>query len=125
MKTGVYIGRFQPFHEGHKRCVEHILKTNDRCIIFVRDTEKTEKNPLELSKRLAMIRSALNGDERVMVQTLPDPSAELSVYIGRDVGYELIQLDTETEAISATDLRRKLYSDAGKAFDPSAPKRVR
>ena len=38
--------------------------------------------------------------------TISDPGADLSVFIGRDVGYDLIELDAATEAISATDLRK-------------------
>jgi adenylylsulfate kinase len=125
MKTGVYIGRFQPFHEGHKRCVEHILSQNDRCIIMVRDTGKTEKNPFDLKKRYAMIRAVFPDENQVLIQTMEDPGAHVSVYIGRDVGYNLIQLDAQTEAISATDLRKKLYDDAGKAYDIHAPSSVR
>jgi cytidyltransferase-like protein len=125
MKTAMFIGRFQPFHEGHKRCVEKILEENDRCIIMLRDTERTEKNPFELEKRKAMIRAQFPDPERVDIQTIDDPGARLSVYIGRDVGYDLIQLDAQIEAISATDIRKKLYEDAGKGYDPDAPSHVR
>jgi len=125
MKTGVYIGRFQPFHEGHRRCIEHILSQNDRCIIMVRDTGKTEKNPFDVEKRHAMIRSFFPDEHQVLIQTVEDPGAHVSVYIGRDVGYHLIQLDEQTEAISATDLRKKLYDEAGKKYDINAPSSVR
>ncbi|PIR48398.1 hypothetical protein COU80_04590 [Candidatus Peregrinibacteria bacterium CG10_big_fil_rev_8_21_14_0_10_55_24] len=59
MKTGIFIGRFQPFHEGHRKCVETILKACDRCIVLMRETPQTEKNPFEFEKRKAMIRAAL------------------------------------------------------------------
>jgi adenylylsulfate kinase len=111
MKTGVFIGRFQPFHDGHRKCVEHILSKNDRCIILLRDTDVTEKNPFDLEKRKALIRAQFPDPSRIEIQSITDPSADLTVYIGRDVGYQLIQLDAETEAISATDIRKKLYAD--------------
>ncbi len=113
-RTGVFIGRFQPFHEGHKRCVEKILSEKDRCIILLRDTEATEKNPFDTEKRKAFIRAEFPDESRVIIQTIDDPGADLTIYIGRDVGYELIQLDAATEAISATDIRKKLYADAQK-----------
>ena len=109
MRTGVFIGRFQPFHEGHRKCVEKILQEKDHCIILLRDTEQSEKNPFDLEKRKALIRSAFPDTKRVSILSMSDPGADLTVYIGRDVGYELIQLDTSTEAISATDIRKKLY----------------
>ncbi|MDD5026331.1 MAG: adenylyltransferase/cytidyltransferase family protein [Candidatus Peribacteraceae bacterium] len=124
MNTGVFIGRFQPFHEGHRRCIEHILERNDRCIILLRDTGKTKKNPFDLEKRKAMIRAQFPDTSRVDIQTINDPGAKMSVYIGRDVGYDLIELDSATEAISATDLRRKLYEEAGKSYDPLAPQKT-
>lgn len=124
-KTGIFIGRFQPFHDGHKRCIEHILERNDRCLILMRETEKTEKNPFDAEKRKAFIRAHFPDEERVEIQCISDPGAQLSVYIGRDVGYELIQLDASTEAISATELRKKLYEEAGKAYDPDMPMKVR
>jgi adenylylsulfate kinase len=114
MKTGVFVGRFQPFHEGHKKCVEKILSEKDRCIILLRDTEQTEKNPFDLEKRKALIRAQFPDESRVIIRTIDDPGADLTVYIGRDVGYNLIQLDKQTEAISATDIRKKLYEESQK-----------
>lgn len=125
MKTGVFIGRFQPFHEGHRRCIEKILSERDRCIILVRDTDCTIKNPIAAAERIAMIRAHFPDEQRVQVVAIDDPGADLSVYIGRDVGYDLIQLDTAAEAISATDLRRQLYAKAGKSYDPATPRNVR
>ncbi|PIR51818.1 hypothetical protein COU77_03485 [Candidatus Peregrinibacteria bacterium CG10_big_fil_rev_8_21_14_0_10_49_16] len=125
MKTGIFIGRFQPFHDGHRKCVAKILEERDHCIILVRDTERTEKNPFDTAKRTAMIRAQFPDESQVSIVTISDPGADLSVYIGRDVGYELIQLDTQTEQISATDLRRKLYEEAGKEYDKNAPQKVR
>lgn len=115
MKTGLFIGRFQPFHEGHRRCVEKILAENDRCIILLRDTEETDKNPFAIEIRRALIRAEFPDIRRVLIATIDDPGADLTVYIGRDVGYDLIRLDPQTEAISATDLRAQLYESAKKS----------
>ncbi|OGJ58092.1 hypothetical protein A2881_05120 [Candidatus Peribacteria bacterium RIFCSPHIGHO2_01_FULL_55_13] len=123
--TGVFIGRFQPFHEGHRRCVGKILEQRDRCIILVRETETTEKNPIAVAERIGMIRAHFPDSSRVEILTIQDPGADLSVFIGRDVGYDLIELDAATEAISATDLRKKMYAEAGKAFNHDAPRNVR
>ena len=125
IRTGIFIGRFQPFHDGHRKCIVKILETNDRCIIMMRETEKTEKNPFDLNKRKAMIRAAFPDETQVEIQTFVDPGAQLAVYIGRDVGYQLIQLDSKTEEISATDIRKKLYEGAGKTYDKNAHLKVR
>lgn len=110
MKTGLFIGRFQPFHEGHARCVKHILAKNDRCIILLRETDLSDKNPFDAAKRKALIREQFANDNRVVIREIDDPGSDLTVYIGRDVGYDLIRLDAATEAISATDIRKSLYA---------------
>ena len=125
LSTGIFVGRFQPFHDGHKKCIEKILETNDRCIVMMRETEPTEKNPFDLEKRKGMIRAAFPNEEQVIITDFTDPGANLSVYIGRDVGYQLIQLDERTESISATDIRKKLYEEAGKEYDKDAHLKVR
>lgn len=111
MQTGVFIGRFQPLHDGHRRCIEKVLAENDHCVVLVRDCERSDKNPFTYEERVAMIRAAFPDQRRVSVQRLADPGADLTVYIGREVGYDLIQLDATTEAISATDVRKKLYAE--------------
>lgn len=127
MRTGIYTGRFQPFHEGHRKCVMHILSECDRCDILLRDTPKTTKNPFSLAERMAMIRSNFDREQNAKIEIIPvsDEGAELTVYIGRGVGYDLIQLDEATEMISATDIRKELYEKFGKDFDPNASKKVR
>ncbi|PIQ75853.1 hypothetical protein COU78_01845 [Candidatus Peregrinibacteria bacterium CG10_big_fil_rev_8_21_14_0_10_49_24] len=125
MKTGVFVGRFQPFHDGHKKCILKILEDCERCIVMMRETEATEKNPFDLEKRRGMIRAEFPDENQVIITDFFDPGAHLSVYIGREVGYELIQLDEKTESISATDIRRKLYEEAGKEYDKDAPLKVR
>ncbi len=92
---------------------------------MMRETEKTEKNPFDFEKRKAMIRAAFPDETQVEIQVFTDPGANLSVFIGRDVGYELIQLDEQTENISATDIRKKLYDEAGKEYDKDAHLKVR
>ena len=127
MRTGIYAGRFQPFHEGHKKCIQHILAECDYCEVLLRDTPKTEKNPFSLERRIEMIRENFSTEEnaRIDIIPVPDRGAELAIYIGRGVGYDLIQLDEQTEKISATDIRRQLYEKYGKDYDVNAPKNVK
>ena len=111
MKTGIYLGRFQPPHVGHAKCVQHILKECDRCVILFRDTEMDASNPLGVKKRMKLFRELLTfaDEEKVLMGIIPDDGCDLTVYIGREVGYGLIRLDEKTEGIHAADLRKKLY----------------
>ncbi len=105
--TALFIGRYQPFHPGHQRLIEEGLRRVGQVCIAVRDTHGLdEKNPLPyfaVKQRIEAALSAYAG--RFVVVPLPNIT---NVFYGRDVGYavERIVLDEETEAISATRVRR-------------------
>lgn len=105
--TALFIGRYQPFHDGHKRLIEEGLRRVGQVCVAVRDTHGIdEKNPLPffaVKQRIEAGLSAYAG--KVVVVPLPNIT---NVFYGRDVGYtvERIQLDEATEDISATKLRR-------------------
>jgi cytidyltransferase-like protein len=109
--TALFIGRYQPFHDGHKRLIEEGLRRVGQVCIAVRDTHGLdEKNPLPFFAVKQRIEAALSAHEgRFTVVPLPNIT---NVFYGRDVGYnvERIVLDEATEKISATQLRR-LASD--------------
>jgi len=61
MKSALYIGRFQPFHNGHLSIIKQILKENDRVIIVIGSAEKNfiQNNPLTAGERYTLINKAL------------------------------------------------------------------
>lgn len=108
--TGLMIGRFQPFHDGHVKLFETILEKEGQVLIGVRNTHNIdEKNPFNFDKVADFIHEKLNDkyEGRFEVIFLPNITG---VYYGRDVGYkvEKINLDSVTEAISATEIRKKM-----------------
>jgi adenylylsulfate kinase len=111
MSNALYIGRFQPPHQGHFACIRWILQKHEQCLVLVRDTSKDEKNPFSLRSRIKILREEFKN-EAVIVKSIPDID---TAYIGRDVGYGLIQLEPELERIRATDIRTKMY-ERGKGF---------
>jgi nicotinamide-nucleotide adenylyltransferase len=59
---GLLIGRFQPFHLGHLRCVQHARKTLPEVIIAIGSAQfsHTLHNPFTAGERVTMIRLALD-----------------------------------------------------------------
>jgi adenylylsulfate kinase len=107
--TALLIGRYQPFHEGHKALVLEALARVGQVCIGVRDTvDNTGKNPFSFEYVKARIEHALREHEgRFTVIQLPNIT---NVFYGRDVGYsvERIDLDATLEEISATSIRSAL-----------------
>jgi len=104
--TALFLGRYQPFHLGHRLLIEEGLRRVGQACIAVRDTHcLDEKNPLTfcaVKQRIEAGLSAYAG--RFIVVPVPNIT---KVFYGRDVGYDVerIVLDASVEAISATRLR--------------------
>jgi adenylylsulfate kinase len=104
--TALLIGRYQPFHDGHKALVVEALKRTGQVCIGVRDTYGLdEKNPLpfdEVQRRIEYALSEYAG--RFSIVKLPNIT---NVFYGRDVGYSIeeIVLPQNIQAISATKIR--------------------
>ncbi len=112
--TALFVGRYQPFHDGHLRLIEEGLRRVGQCCIAVRDTQGTDtKNPLSFFQVKQRIDAGLRAHAgRYIVIPVPNIT---HVFYGRDVGYvvEKIELDEATEAISATAIRKDIdnYKD--------------
>ena len=46
-KTAIYVGRFQPFHDGHKSIFLNDTKNKQICILFMDSLEQIKK-PLQI-----------------------------------------------------------------------------
>jgi len=71
----VFIGRFEPFHNGHYSVVERALKLANQVIILVGSSRKprTIRNPWNASEREVMIRAAFASESsRLLIQPLRD-----------------------------------------------------
>src|SRR3989344_3626857 len=47
MSRSLFIGRWQPFHDGHKKLIDVVLKEGGKVLIAVRDTPVFEQSALE------------------------------------------------------------------------------
>ncbi len=56
----VFIGRFQPFHSGHKAVIDEALKRSDEVIMLIGSANlpRSLRNPFSVAERAAMIKGA-------------------------------------------------------------------
>ena len=110
-RYSMFVGRFQPFHGGHKRLIEQRLKLGKKVCIAVMDIHDTEpdKNPLTTQNVILKIETELQNEVLTgSVKIISIPPIE-SVNYGRDVGYEVIEHEPpeDIKKISATNIRRE------------------
>lgn len=81
LSRGLFIGRFQPFHLGHKASIDFALSQVDSLVIIVGSSQKSHefKNPFTAGERILMIKESLNADigvdqKRLLVIPIPDTS---------------------------------------------------
>lgn len=109
----MFVGRFQPFHAGHRWIVDEILNEGKNVLICIRDIEPDDKNPYtsrEVENRIAGELIDLVMDGRVRVMIIPDIE---SINFGRGVGYDIIEHipPQEVSDISATKIREQLRNE--------------
>ena len=81
----VFIGRFEPFHNGHHAVVRHALTLADKVIVLIGSACKprTTLNPWNANEREVMIRAALGADaQRLLLRALPDHLYNEAAWIG-------------------------------------------
>jgi bifunctional NMN adenylyltransferase/nudix hydrolase len=71
--VAVYIGRFQPFHQGHLALLRQALAAAPLCVVVLGSAHqaRTPKNPFTWQERAEMVRVALPEEERSRVRFLP------------------------------------------------------
>lgn len=109
----MFIGRWQPWHKGHRWLIDQRLNEGKNVLICIRDIEPDEKNPFTAQEVERMIRNelwTLLSDERVKIIIIPDIE---SVNFGRGVGYDIIEHIPPQEVgdISATKIREQMKQE--------------
>ena len=103
MRTGIFVGSFDPFTIGHKSVVDRVLPLFDRVVIGVGVNER-KQYMLTVEERVAAIRQLYAGDERVVVESYSDLTVDFAQRHGaqfvvkgvrnvRDFEYERDQAD--------------------------------
>lgn len=95
------IGRWSPFHEGHKYIVDSLLAGGRRVAVAVR----ASPDEIPVDVRCEMIHAVYVPEvERGDVVIVRIPDIDL-VCVGRKVGYGIMQVPDDIKTISGTEIR--------------------
>jgi len=112
-KYSLFIGRWQPWHDGHKWLIDQRLKEGKKVCIAVRDVEPSEDQPWTADEIIQNIKEQLYfevTEDKVIIIKIPDIE---SVNYGRGVGYEIIEHvpPEDIKQVSATKIREQMRKD--------------
>ena len=107
-KYAIFVGRFQPYHQGHISLIMQKINEGVPALIMVRDIAPDDKNPFTTEQTVDMIKKyheSKGHDVQVMI--IPDME---SVNFGRVVGYEINEFVPPKDIgwISATGIRNSI-----------------
>ncbi len=110
MKYSMFIGRWQPWHQGHKWLIDQRLKKDKKVLICIRDMMPDKNNPYTSEEVYDNLKERLSyfiQKDFIKLMIIPDIE---SVNYGRGVGYEIIEHvpPENIEKISATKIRAAL-----------------
>ena len=101
MKYNLFIGRFSPFHNGHKFIIDTFVKNKQPVCIAIRESEEI----FPVSLRIAMVKSVyIEEVKEGLVKVISIPDIE-QVCVGREVGYGLMEIPQSIRVISGSDIR--------------------
>lgn len=109
-ETVQMLGRWQPWHAGHRALFERAIAKTGQVCIMIRDCQGWQgSNPFEIERVKAFIRRDLDPlyQGQYEIQVVPNI---VNITYGRDVGYKIEQetFDDATHAISATKIRQEM-----------------
>jgi adenylylsulfate kinase len=111
MKYKLFIGRWSPFHEGHKYIIDSYVNNGHKVCIAIRDTKLSKEDPFSYELREKLINDYYGDNENVKIIGIPDID---QVCVGRGVGYGISEVPEEIKNISGTKEREKekpLFND--------------
>lgn len=111
---GLFIGRFQPFHNGHLKAIEWILTQCDSAIVLIGSSQACYQpdNPFTVGERVEMISRTLRNrkmSDKCLVLSVPDVNnnalwvAHINSLVPR---YDKV--------FSNNPLTKRLFKDAGR-----------
>lgn len=119
MKRGLFVGRFQPFHNGHLEVIKRIAGEVDELVIVVGSSQYSHRldNPFTAGERITMIRRAVQEEgiklARIWIIPVPDVHQH-SLWVSQIVGYS-----PKFDVVYANEpLTHRLFLEAGFHVEP-------
>lgn len=109
-ETVQMLGRWQPWHDGHRALFERAVQKTGQVCIMIRDCQGWRgSNPFEIDRVKGYIRRDLDPLYQGLYEIVVVPNI-VNITYGRDVGYKIEQetFDDKTHNISATKIRKSL-----------------
>jgi hypothetical protein len=109
-ETVQMLGRWQPWHPGHRALFDRAIAKTGQVVIQIRDCQGWNgSNPFAAEQVKDLIRRDLDPlyQGQYEIQLVPNV---VNITYGRDVGYKIEQevFDAAIHAISATEIRKKM-----------------
>lgn len=106
----MFIGRWQPWHQGHRWLIDQRLNEGKNVWIAIRNVEPNENQPWTAHEVLMNLQEELDDliqEGKIFISIIPDIE---SVNYGRGVGYEIIEHvpPSNIKEVSATKIRADL-----------------
>ena len=131
---GIYAGRFQPFHLGHKDAIRHILSIIDEDLYLIICSKKVEplddRNPWKYEERVKMIKNSINtkrihfmhvkdqDNDKAWINVINEniPKGEIISFSNnpktttafKEHGFKTASLPMKFSSINATLIRRQI-----------------
>lgn len=106
----MFIGRWQPWHAGHRWLIDQALNEGKKVLLCIRDVPVDEKNPWSaIEVMMNLTNELLDLVEESKLRIIIIPNIE-SINIGRGVGYDVIEHipPADIHDISATKIREQM-----------------
>jgi hypothetical protein len=109
-ETVQMLGRWQPWHAGHRALFDRAIAKTGQVVIQIRDCQGWQgSNPFAIEQVKNYIRRDLDMlyQGQYEIQVVPNI---VNITYGRDVGYKIEQesFDSATHSISATNIRKEM-----------------
>jgi hypothetical protein len=110
IETVQMLGRWQPWHAGHRALFDRAITKTGQVCIMVRDCQGwNDTNPFDFKQVSARIKKDLDPLYQGQFQIILVPNI-VNITYGRDVGYKIEQetFDENIHSISATKIRKEM-----------------